>query len=220
MTRPCRIKKATVGLHVEARVAIRREQSIPILNANHTGLFSAEGRAHGERKKAVNATLNALDALRYFVCRGRLEIDNNPVARRMWLIAPAKKTLIGASSHEAAQAWVIFYRLIESVRLNRVVERNGAAAARSICQSDASAVPGRVTGRLAANRSAGEDCPTSSSRSSVMTKPIQPRTQPHISGSGLPFRIRSGGDLYGRQPHRVARQNNFNKAASRGPLYP
>lgn len=81
-------------------------------------LLRAEGRAHGELKKAVNYTLNAFDALRRFIFDGRLEIDNNPIERCMRLIALAKKNSIGAGLHDAAQVWAIFYTLIESARLN------------------------------------------------------------------------------------------------------
>ena len=61
-----------IGLPAEARLAIRQEQSMPILDAIHTDLLKAEGRAHGELKKAINYTLNAFDALRRFVFDGRL----------------------------------------------------------------------------------------------------------------------------------------------------
>lgn len=86
-------------------------------------MLGAEGRAHGELKKAINYTLNAFDALRRFVFDGRLEIDNNPIERCMRLIALAKKNSIGAGSHEAAEVWAIFYTLIESARLNRLNPR-------------------------------------------------------------------------------------------------
>lgn len=118
-----KIEKTAAGLPAEARLAIRQEQSLPILDEIHAELLKAEGRAHGELKKAVNYTLNAFDALRRFVFDGRLEIDNNPIERCMRLIALAKKNSIGAGSHEAAQVWAIFYTLIESARLNRVNPR-------------------------------------------------------------------------------------------------
>jgi transposase len=60
--------------------------------------------AHGQLKKAVNYTLNAFDNLRRFVFDGRLEIDNNSIARCMRLIALAKKNSIGAGSREVAQS--------------------------------------------------------------------------------------------------------------------
>ena len=118
-----KIERMVIGLPAEARLAIRQEQSLPILDEIHAELLRAEGRAHGELKKAVNYTLNAFDALRRFVFDGRLEIDNNPIERCMRLIALAKKNSIGAGSHEAAQVWAIFYTLIESARLNRVNPR-------------------------------------------------------------------------------------------------
>lgn len=118
-----KIEKTAAGLPAEARLAIRQEQSLPILDEIHAELLKAEGRAHGELKKAINYTLNAFDALRRFVFDGRLEIDNNPIERCMRLIALTKKNSIGAGSHEAAQVWAIFYTLIESARLNRVNPR-------------------------------------------------------------------------------------------------
>lgn len=118
-----KIEKTAIGLPAEARLAIRQEQSMPILDEIHVELLKAEGQAHGELKKAINYTLNAFDALRRFVFDGRLEIDNNPIERCMRLIALAKKNSIGAGSHEAAQVWAIFYTLIESARLNRVNPR-------------------------------------------------------------------------------------------------
>ncbi|WP_170952503.1 IS66 family transposase [Rhodobacter sp. JA431] len=118
-----KIEKTVADLPADARLAIRREQSLPILEEIHAELLGAEGRAHGELKKAVNYTLNAFDALRRFVFDGRLEIDNNPIERCMRLIALAKKNSIGAGSHEAAQVWAIFYTLIESARLNGVNPR-------------------------------------------------------------------------------------------------
>lgn len=118
-----KIEDTAAGLPAEARLAIRQEKSLPILDDIHAELLGAEGRAHGELKKAVNYTLNAFDALRRFVFDGRLEIDNNPIERCMRLIALAKKNSIGAGSHEAAEVWAIFYTLIESARLNRVNPR-------------------------------------------------------------------------------------------------
>ncbi|HHX89374.1 MAG TPA: IS66 family transposase [Paracoccus sp.] len=118
-----KIEKTAAGLPAEARLAIRQEKSLPILDEIHAELLGAEGRAHGELKKAVNYTLNAFDALRRFVFDGRLEIDNNPIERCMRLIALAKKNSIGAGSHEAAEVWAIFYTLIESARLNRLNPR-------------------------------------------------------------------------------------------------
>lgn len=118
-----KIEKTVAGLPAEARLAIRQEKFLPILDEIHAELLGAEGRAHGELKKAVNYTLNAFDALRRFVFDGRLEIDNNPIERCMRLIALAEKNSIGAGSHEAAQVWAIFYTLIESAHLNRVNPR-------------------------------------------------------------------------------------------------
>ncbi|RWR05294.1 IS66 family transposase [Paenirhodobacter populi] len=118
-----KIEKTASGLPAEARLAIRQEQSLPILDDIRADLLRAEDQAHGELKKAINYTLNAFDALRCFVFDGRLEIDNNPIERCMRLIALAKKNSIGAGSHEAAKVWAIFYTLIESARLNRVNPR-------------------------------------------------------------------------------------------------
>ena len=118
-----KIEDTAAGLPAEARLAIRQEKSLPILDEIHAELLGAEGRAHGELKKAINYTLNAFDALRRFVFDGRLEIDNNPIERCMRLIALAKKNSIGAGSHEAAEVWAIFYTLIESARLNRLNPR-------------------------------------------------------------------------------------------------
>lgn len=118
-----KIEDTAAGLPAEARLAIRQDKSLPILDEIHAELLGAEGRAHGELKKAINYTLNAFDALRRFVFDGRLEIDNNPIERCMRLIALAKKNSIGAGSHEAAEVWAIFYTLIESARLNRLNPR-------------------------------------------------------------------------------------------------
>lgn len=115
--------RTAVDLPAEARLAIRQEQSLPILDEIHTDLLRAEGRAHGELKKAINYAPNAFDALQRFAFDGRLEIDNNPIERCMRMIALAKKNSIGAGSHEAAQVWAIFYTLIESARLDRVNPR-------------------------------------------------------------------------------------------------
>lgn len=41
----------------------------------------------------------------------------------MRLIALAKKNSIGAGSHDAAEAWAIYFTLIESARMNRVNPR-------------------------------------------------------------------------------------------------
>ncbi len=118
-----RIEKTAAGLPAKARLAIRQEQSLPILGGIRAELARVEGMAHGELKKAISYTMNAFDALQRFVFDGRLEIDNNPIERCMRLIALAKKNSIGAGSHEAAQAWAIYYTLIESARLNRINPR-------------------------------------------------------------------------------------------------
>lgn len=118
-----KIEKTAAGLPAEARLAIRQERSLPILDDIHAELLRAEGLAHGELKKAIGYTMNAFEALQRFVFDGRLEIDNNPIERCMRLIALAKKNSIGAGSHEAAEVWAIFYTLIESARLNRINPR-------------------------------------------------------------------------------------------------
>ena len=78
-----KIEKTAAGLPAEARLAIRQEKSLPILDDIHAELLGAEGRAHGELKKAVNYTLNAFDALRRFVFDGRLEIDTDVVEQSL-----------------------------------------------------------------------------------------------------------------------------------------
>lgn len=90
------------GIPAKARLAIRRKQSLPILNKIHPELLGAKSRAHGALRKAVNHKLNAFDALRRFIFDGRPKIDNNAIKRCIRLIALAQKNLIGASLHQAA----------------------------------------------------------------------------------------------------------------------
>lgn len=116
-------EKKVAGLPADARLAIRQERSVPIIDEIYVELEGAKPRAHGELKKAIDYTLNAFDALRRFGTDGRLEIDNNPIERCMRLIALAKKNSIGAGSHETAQVWATFYTLIESARLNQLNPR-------------------------------------------------------------------------------------------------
>lgn len=118
-----RIEKKLVGLPPAAREAVRQDETLPILSEIRTELTMKESHAHGALKTAITYTLNAFEALQRFAFDGRLEIDNNPVERCMRLIALAKKNSIGAGSHDAAEAWAIYFTLIESARMNRVNPR-------------------------------------------------------------------------------------------------
>lgn len=118
-----RIEKKLIGLPPAAREAVRQGETLPIISEIRAELMRNEGQAQGALKTAINYTLNAFEALQRFVFDGRLEIDNNPVERCMRLIALAKKNSIGAGSHDAAEAWAIYFTLIESARLNRINPR-------------------------------------------------------------------------------------------------
>lgn len=48
-----KIEKMVVGLPAEARLAIRQEKSLPILDEIHAELLRAEGRAHGANSSVV-----------------------------------------------------------------------------------------------------------------------------------------------------------------------
>lgn len=80
----------------------------------------AQSLAAGYLATAINYALGAMNDLKRFVFDGRLEIDNNPVERCIRGIAVTRKNSLWAGSIPSAEAWAIYFTLIESAKLNGV----------------------------------------------------------------------------------------------------
>ena len=114
------IEKATAFLTFAEREAIRMAKTLPLIDAIESQIVQAQSLAAGYLSTAINYALGAMNDLKRLVFDGRLEIDNNPVERCIRGIAVTRKNSLYAGSIPSAEAWAIYFTLIESAKLNGV----------------------------------------------------------------------------------------------------
>lgn len=103
-------------LDYAARLALRQELSIPILNRLHEYLMrQAQDPSLVPKSlmsKAINYTLKLWGRLNEFTKNGMLEIDNNWVENKIRPVALGRRNYMFCGSHEAAQRAAMMYSLL------------------------------------------------------------------------------------------------------------
>lgn len=110
------------GLNPEARLAVRKTQSEPLIIDMQTWL--AHHRARVSAKAPLGEALKYIakywDGLCLFLSDGRVELDNNSVERTIRPIALSRKNALFAGHDDGAHNWGIVASLIETCKLNSV----------------------------------------------------------------------------------------------------
>lgn len=116
------IEKAIRGQDPKARLAIRQEQSKPIVDRFETWL--TENRARFSAKSPLGEALKYIskywEGLCLFLQDGRIELDNNSVERTIRPIALNRKNALFAGHEAGAQNWAMLASLIETCKLNEI----------------------------------------------------------------------------------------------------
>lgn len=117
-----RIEAGIRGLSAEARLAIRRARSTPLVDA--FGDWVEEHRARVSAKSPLGEALRYIfklwDGLRLFLEDGRVELDSNAVERAIRPIALNRKNALFAGHDVGAENWGVIASLIETAKLNAV----------------------------------------------------------------------------------------------------
>ena len=116
------IEKAIRGQDPKARLAIRQEQSKPIVDRFESWL--TENRARFSAKSPLGEALKYIskywEGLCLFLQDGRIELDNNSVERTIRPIALNRKNALFAGHEAGAQNWAMLASLIETCKLNEI----------------------------------------------------------------------------------------------------
>lgn len=107
-------------MSVEARQQLRKEKSLPILDALHNWLMQTRVKTAngGASAKALDYTLKRWPALARYANTGNLPIDNNPVENVIRPIAIEKKNWLFAGSERAGQRAAAIQTLLGTAQLN------------------------------------------------------------------------------------------------------
>jgi transposase len=115
-----RIGKDLRGLPADQRYAARQDRSKPIMET--FGTWLAQSRARVSAKSPTGEALKYIakywDGLILFLHDGRIELDNNPVERRIRPIALSRKNALCAGHDAGTQNWASIASLIETCKLN------------------------------------------------------------------------------------------------------
>lgn len=105
------------GLDHHARLALRREKSLPVLAQILAWLGDhAAQPPKTPLGKAVGYALNNWERLMAFTTDGRLPIDNNAVERAVRPLALGRKNWLFAGSERGGRATAVFMSLVESAK--------------------------------------------------------------------------------------------------------
>jgi transposase len=116
------IEKSIRGRSAEARRAMRRDRSRPLVVALKDWLEHQFGRVSGKAPiaGAIRYALNHWDGLTRFLDDGRIELDTNIVERGIRPIVLNRKNALFAGHDEGAENWACIASLIETCKLNGV----------------------------------------------------------------------------------------------------
>lgn len=106
------------GLDADARLALRKEKSAPIVEQFYAWLEKLQPKLlpSDPLRKAVNYALNHRVALTRFLQDGRVEIHNNRSELSLRQVAVGRKNWLFAGSPEGAKAAAVAYTLIMSCK--------------------------------------------------------------------------------------------------------
>ena len=116
------VEHAAADLGPEARQALRREASVPLLariDAERQGLAQAV-LPKSPLGDAVRYLTNQGTALQRFVDDGRLAIDNNRAENQLRVVAVGRKNWLFAGSFDGARRAALLYSLVQSCTLVEV----------------------------------------------------------------------------------------------------
>ncbi len=116
------VEHAAADLGPEARQALRREASVPLLariDAERQGLAQAV-LPKSPLGDAVRYLTNQWTALQRFVDDGRLAIDNNRAENQLRVVAVGRKNWLFAGSFDGARRAALLYSLVQSCTLVEV----------------------------------------------------------------------------------------------------
>jgi transposase len=104
------------------RVAVRREQSAPVLAELRAFLDATLAKISGKSDfaKAIRYAISRWTALTRYVDDGRLEMTNNAAERAIRPLTLGRKNYLFAGSDEGGRRAAIIYTLIETARFNDV----------------------------------------------------------------------------------------------------
>jgi hypothetical protein len=110
------------GLAAEPRLEVRRERSLPLVDALHA--LMVEHRATLSRSsdvaKAIDYMLKRWDAFTRFLTDGRVCLSNNAAERALRGIALGRKSWLFAGSDRGGQRAATIISLITSAKMNDV----------------------------------------------------------------------------------------------------
>jgi len=117
-----RIEKDIRGMTAEARLAVRQDQSVPLVADFETWLTANRARASAKAPlgDALKYIAKYWEGLCLFLTDGRIEMDNNAVERTIRPIALNRKNALFAGHDAGAQNWATIASLIETCKLNVV----------------------------------------------------------------------------------------------------
>jgi len=116
------VEREAKNLDVDARLAARRERSVPVLDEIKAWL-DAEGQVvlpKSPMAAAITYTLNQWTALRTYTTQGYLAIDNNAAERSLRRVALGRKNWLFAGNDEAAASHARLWSLIASAERHGV----------------------------------------------------------------------------------------------------
>ena len=113
------MEKQARGLAPEERLALRREQALPVLAQidEERRRLEAEVLPRSPLGEALRYLGNQWAALQRYTEDGRLEIDNNGAERQLPGVAVGRKNWLFAGSMPGAHRAALLYSLIQSCRL-------------------------------------------------------------------------------------------------------
>jgi hypothetical protein len=113
-----KIEQRIKGLSNEERLAIRQQETKPILQQFHQWLTSTMALPKSPLGKAIHYCLNQWPRLIRYCDAGYLEIDNNSVERAIRPVAIGRKNWLFADTPDGAHTNARFYSLIETCKLH------------------------------------------------------------------------------------------------------
>ncbi len=116
------IERAINGKSPQERVAVRREQTKPLVDSLETWLREQRGRlsAKSDTTKVINYGLSRWAAFTRFLEDGRVCLSNNAAERSVRGIAVGRRNWTFAGSDEGGRRAAAVYTLIETCKLNDI----------------------------------------------------------------------------------------------------
>ncbi len=117
-----RVEAEIRGSDPAARLAARQERPAPIVAELEAWLTRHRARVatKSPQGEALKYIAKYWDGLCLFLTDGRIEIDNNTVARSIRPIALNRKIALFAGHDAGAENWAVIASLIETCKLNAV----------------------------------------------------------------------------------------------------